>query len=112
MTMNRRSFLQAGAAALVAATGPRFAAAATGSADAAASIRFEPMPQAWRVFEVTTRIELLSAAGRPRVWLPLPSVHDDAWMRPMGNRWSGNADDNATRDRTPLWHADAVCRMD
>jgi len=26
------------------------------------------------------------------VWLPLPSVHEEDWIRPMGNLWSGNAD--------------------
>ena len=91
--MNRRSFLQGSASALLAASVPRFAPAATSDANprTALSPRFEPEPRDWRVFEVVTRIELLAASGRSRVWLPLPSVHDDAWMRPMGNRWSGNA---------------------
>ena len=92
--MNRRSFLRDGGAALIATTLlPRLTVAATGSENAGtvATTRFEPTPQDWRVFEVTTRIELLSTAGTPRVWLPLPSVHNDAWMRSMDNQWTGNA---------------------
>lgn len=53
--------------------------------------RFAPTPQDWRVFDVTTRIELISGADARRVWLPLPSVSEDIWVRPMGNIWSGNA---------------------
>ncbi|MGD2138957.1 MAG: transglutaminase-like domain-containing protein [Burkholderiales bacterium] len=52
---------------------------------------FDPVPMGWRTFEVTTRIELLDRTGARRVWLPLPSMRDDAWIRPMGNTWSGNA---------------------
>ena len=92
--MNRRSFLQGSATALLASTLPRLASAATNGASthSSSSIRFEPQPGDWRTFEVVTHIELSAAKGKSRVWLPLPSVHENAWMRPVGNRWSGNAE--------------------
>ncbi len=81
--MNRRNFLGHGAALAAMALAPRAALSAAQP--------FAPRPDEWRVFEVTTRVELLSSAGTPRVWLPLPSVFEEAWMKPMGNLWSGNA---------------------
>ena len=91
--MNRRSFLQGSVSVAAAAALPRFAYSATQRSRSGMSgpVHFDPSPQHWRVFDVTARIELLSAQGTPRVWLPLPSVYDDTWMRPMGNLWSGNA---------------------
>jgi len=91
--MDRRSFLQGSASALLASSVPRFATAATSGENpqTVSPSRFEPEPRDWRVFEVVTRIELSEAKRKSRVWLPLPSVHEDTWMRPMGNRWSGNA---------------------
>ena len=91
--MNRRSFMQAGSGALLAAVLPELAFAATNQPDQnkMPTARFAPSPQDWRVFDVTTRIELNSAASARRVWLPLPSVTEDTWVRPMGNIWSGNA---------------------
>lgn len=82
--MNRRQFMQTAALTAAAFAAPRavFAAADTG---------FNPTPAAgWRVFEVTTRVEP-SASGAPRVWVPLPSVEESAWIKPMGNLWQGNA---------------------
>jgi transglutaminase-like putative cysteine protease len=92
--MNRRNFLQTGVGAAVAAALPRFADSAPDSPQSALMEpgHFKPSPQAWRVFDVVTRIELLTGSGKSRVWVPLPSVNEDAWMRPMGNRWSGNAE--------------------
>ncbi len=88
--MDRRSFLKTAglsAAALATQAAPRFATAA----DAAAA-GFNPNPaNGWRVFEVTTRLELSAANGAPRAWVPLPSVDDAAWIKPMGNLWQGNA---------------------
>lgn len=85
--MNRRDFLKT--ASFAAAT---FAAPGALRAALAADNTFKPTPaNGWRVFEVTTRVELSAAAGDPRVWLPLPSVEDAAWIKPMGNLWQGNA---------------------
>lgn len=81
--MTRRNFLCSGAWLAAAMTLPRAALAVPQV--------FAPRPAGWRVFEVITRVELQSNAGTPRVWLPLPSVYEDTWSRPMGNLWSGNA---------------------
>ena len=86
--MDRRTFIKTAAVsatfAAAAAAAPRFAFAADNA--------FKPSPAAgWRVFEVTTRVELSAASGAPRLWLPLPAVEDAAWIKPMGNLWQGNA---------------------
>src|SRR5574340_709148 len=53
---------------------------------------FSPSPESgWRSFEVTHRIEVLKPEGTTRVWLPLPSVQEEGWIRNMGNLWQGNA---------------------
>lgn len=53
---------------------------------------FDPAPaNGWRTFEVTTRVDLSRTDGASRVWLPLPSVQEKDWIRPMGNLWQGNA---------------------
>jgi transglutaminase-like putative cysteine protease len=85
--MDRRTFIKTAAASATccaAALSPSRFALAAGNA-------FNPSPaNGWRVFEVTTRVEL-STVGASRIWLPLPSVEDAAWIRPMGNLWQGNA---------------------
>ena len=80
--MNRRSFLRSAAACAASAALP---------VRAAQHPAFQPVPRGWRTFEVTTTVELLEPRGVSRVWIPLPSVHDDEWIKPMGNLWSGNA---------------------
>jgi transglutaminase-like putative cysteine protease len=89
--VNRRSFIQAGSGALLSSALPKFACAATSTQDNAAAAAFAPSPQNWRVFDVTTRVALNSAARTRRVWLPLPSVSKDSWVRPIGDTWRGNA---------------------
>lgn len=82
--MDRRTFVKAAALAATAAAVPRL-----GAANQAA---FKPAAEhGWRIFEVTTRVEVLKPAGATRVWLPLPSIGEEAWIRPMGNLWQGNA---------------------
>ena len=46
----------------------------------------------WRVFELTTRVEPAAGGARTIAWVPLPSIEDADWIRPMGNLWQGNAD--------------------
>ncbi len=91
--MNRRAFMQGSASALLATTLPQLAFPAANSRrnNKTPLGEFEPTPQDWRVFDITTRIELNSRAGNRRVWLPLPCVRDESWIRPIGNNWSGNA---------------------
>lgn len=81
--VTRRRFLMAAGALAASAAAPRIAAA---------NQAFRPSAEhGWRVFEVTTRAEILKPAGTTRVWLPLPSIEEGAWIRPMGNLWQGNA---------------------
>jgi transglutaminase-like putative cysteine protease len=74
----RRAFLQASGAlstlAVMAAL-PRFTRADTGTAEK------------WRVFEVTTQVEILQPVGITRAWLPLPLVEDTPYQKGMGNAW-------------------------
>jgi len=82
--MNRRDFIKATSLSTAALTLPHFAAAA--------ELAFNPAPaDGWRTFEITTRVS--PAPGTTRIWLPLPSLQDDAWIKPMGNVWRGNAAD-------------------
>ena len=41
----------------------------------------------WKVYEITTRAEILKPAGVTRVWLPTPLTQDTAYHRSMGNSW-------------------------
>ncbi len=75
--MDRRDFLKAGTLvpAAAALSGlPRMAAAAS-------------HPQ-WRVFEVTTEVEILRPAGTTQVWLPVPLIVDTDYQKSLGNSWN------------------------
>jgi transglutaminase-like putative cysteine protease len=81
--MDRRSFLKAGAAVPAVAAFPGLAFAQ--------QLPFDPrQAEAWRTFEVTTRVEVLFPEGATRVWLPVPSV-DTVYQKVIDNAWSGNA---------------------
>lgn len=81
--MNRRHFLKTSAAAPAAlAAGSLF----PGMANSATA----PSNLPWRVFEVTTRVEVLKPAGATRVWLPVPLIVDTDYQKSLGNQW--NAD--------------------
>ena len=41
----------------------------------------------WRVYEVTTRVEVLKPAGETRVWIPLPLTVDTDYQKSLGNTW-------------------------
>ncbi len=91
--MNRRRFFKTSAlAASLALPGLARAANAT-TAGSAAPQPFAPSPASgWRRFEVSSRVEPIADGQALRVWLPLPSMHEADWFRPMGNLWQGNAD--------------------
>lgn len=100
--MNRRHFIRA-AGALAASAG--FAARNAAAQTPSPTPVFAPTPAAgWRTFEVTTRVEILKPEGITRAWLPLPSVEEAAWMRPLGNLWQGNASTMQVR-RDPVYGA-------
>ncbi|HEY2336141.1 MAG TPA: transglutaminase domain-containing protein [Burkholderiales bacterium] len=88
--MHRRSFLQAGAAASVVGSLPRFALAEQQPA-------FDPKPAGWRTFEITTRVEILKPQGASRAWIPVPAVESD-YQKVIGSSWSGNASTRLARD--------------
>ncbi len=82
--MDRRHFIKTAALAASTLAVPRLASAEPGG--------FNPSPDnGWRVFEVTTRLEIQKPEGATRAWVPLPSVQESSWIRPMGNLWQGNA---------------------
>ena len=82
--MDRRQFIKSAALTAAAFAAPPVAFSADNP--------FKPSPtNGWRVFEVTTRVELAAAASEQRVWLPLPAVEEAAWIKTMGNLWQGNA---------------------
>jgi transglutaminase-like putative cysteine protease len=87
--MQRRSFLQAGAAASLLSSLPRVSFAQ--------QLPFNPQPAGWRTFEITTRVEILKPQGVSRAWVPLPSVESN-WQKVIGNSWSGNGSTRLERD--------------
>ncbi len=75
--MDRRQFIKAGAVlpAAAAVSGlPALAAAKTGDT--------------WRLYEVTTEVTVLQAAGATRVWLPVPLAADTVYQKSLGDSWS------------------------
>jgi transglutaminase-like putative cysteine protease len=54
-----------------------------------------PAAAPWRMFEVTTQVEVLKPAGVTRVWLPTPLTQDTPFLKAMGN--SFDAQGGSTR---------------
>jgi transglutaminase-like putative cysteine protease len=81
LAMKRREFLRGGAALTAVAALPH---------SALAQVPFTPRPDAWRKFEVTTRVEIVKPAGKVQAWLPLPAVAEPGWTEPLGNEWTSN----------------------
>ena len=79
--MKRRTLLQAALAAPALAAVPRWALAQ--------QLDFNPQVNNWRVFELTSRVEIKSA-GVTTVWIPLPSIESD-YQDSQGNEWKTNA---------------------
>ena len=44
----------------------------------------------WRVFEVTTQVDILKPAGVTRVWLPTPLLEDTPYQKSLGNTWKAD----------------------
>jgi transglutaminase-like putative cysteine protease len=45
----------------------------------------------WRVYEVTTLVEMLKPVGVTRVWVPLPLTTDTEYQKSLGNSWDAPA---------------------
>lgn len=83
MAFERREFLKGGLALSAAAVvTPRIGRAAE------TGYIFDPKPGAWRKFEVTTQIDILTPKGVTQAWIPLPAVTEHDWIRPLGNQWT------------------------
>ena len=93
--MRRREFLQSGVALTLIAGLPK---------GALADVPFTPKPDAWRKFEITTRIEIVKPSGKAQAWVPLPAVAEPDWIEPLGNEWSSNAK-SAVLEREPKYGA-------
>ncbi|AQS48986.1 transglutaminase [Thioclava nitratireducens] len=98
MALNRRRLLQLGAASVALAASPRGAMAA-----------FDPKPTGWRNFELVTKVSLPGGGETAQLWVPVPSVHGDGWMKPGAVNWESDADEvqivNAPDSGTPMVHA-------
>jgi transglutaminase-like putative cysteine protease len=80
--IDRREFLQTGAALSATAAMPRLARAGA---------IFAPNPGDWRSYDIVTRLELTGGGGVARAWVPLPGFTADDWNRPGKNKWTSNA---------------------
>src|SRR6188768_1390991 len=81
--MDRRDFLRTAGAASAGAALPGFSTSAFAAAAASAAVG----PDSWRVFEVTTQVEVLKPRGTTRVWLPTPLTQDSKYLKSLGNEW-------------------------
>lgn len=75
--MNRRHFVQL---ASLATAGLRVASAKEllqSNSDAAG----------WRVYEVTTKVEVLKPSGKTRIWVPTPLVTNTNFQKTVSNKW-------------------------
>ena len=84
----RRRDLLTGAVAAAALGLPRAARAAED---------FAPRPGPWRRYEVVTRLDLPRGAAA-QAWVPLPSVADVDWVRPLGSAWRTQAGAELVRE--------------
>ncbi len=85
--MSRRDLISTASAALILARVPSAHAHAQEAAR-----HFDPRPEGWRTFEVTTTVQLRESKGNAVIWLPVPSIHT-AWQRTQDSSWSGNGSD-------------------
>lgn len=76
--MNRRNFLRmtSAAAASLALPLPKLGRALAAT-----------LESPWRVFEVTTHVELLHPKGVSRAWVPLPLAVDTEFQKSLSNSW-------------------------
>jgi transglutaminase-like putative cysteine protease len=81
--MDRRDFLRLTGAATAGLALPRIARS---QASAATTPPPAPAP-GWKLYEITTRVEVTKPAGVTRVWLPTPLTADTAYHRSLGNSW-------------------------
>lgn len=88
--MNRRSFLQLAG----------FAAAGLGVARAKDLPLLKSDLAGWRVFEVTTEVEVLKPTGKTLVWIPTPLTTNTNFQRTLSNKWHSEGRIHEYEDRT------------
>src|SRR3954468_24403760 len=97
--MNRRAFLRnstlASTAVMFPAMAPPLAHAESGSGEA------------WRVFDLTTRVEILKPAGMTRVWVPTPLLDDTPFQKTLGNKFDAEGG-TARLEKDPHYGAGMV----
>lgn len=81
--LSRRSLVKSASASLLLAGVPALRAEE-------AERHFDPKPNGWRTFDVTTTVTLKDAKGPSTVWLPVPSL-DNGWQRTLDVHWTDNA---------------------
>jgi transglutaminase-like putative cysteine protease len=86
MSFTRRDALKVMSGSLVVAAWPR-----ADAVQSAEERRFEPVPGAWRTFEIETVVTLRKPTGTAAMlWIPTPVVNTD-WQRSLDSVWDGNA---------------------
>ena len=78
--MQRRDFLRFTTLASAGFTLPSLIPSAFAQPAAAASAP-------WRVYEVTTRVEIAKPAGTTKIWVPTPLVNDTPYLKTLGNTY-------------------------
>jgi len=82
--MNRRDFLRSSSFAIVGLTLPK------------AELLFAQTPSpsdGWRMFEITTRAEVLKPAGETKIWLPAALIQKTPFQRTMSNKFVSDGGD-------------------
>jgi transglutaminase-like putative cysteine protease len=97
--MNRRHFMKSSASFTAAVSSgwmlPSWLAHAQTESDAA-----------WRIFEVTAKVEVIKSAGTTRIWLPTPMTVDTTYQKNLGHQVKledGGALKPADQVRDPNW---------
>jgi transglutaminase-like putative cysteine protease len=83
--ITRRQLVHSAAASMLAGGVPQLYAQE-------AARHFEPKPEGWRKFEVTTTVRLPGERTDATIWLPVPSL-DTSWQRTTDSSWSGTTSD-------------------
>lgn len=78
--MNRRDFFLAGSAAAMLASLPKTSLAQSNAA-----------PGGWRIFEITTEVDLTADYGATKLWIPMPLATDTEFHRTLAINWTDNA---------------------
>ncbi len=96
--MDRRTFITSAAVLPLAGSLPSIALAQERT--------FSPASPAWRTFEVVNEINVISAGGVTRAWVPVPSL-DTGWQQSQPSTWTGNMRE-AVVETDPVYGAKMV----